>query len=75
MPVTLLSIHTSVLPWSSNKLSRNQLFTLNDFRKLALLLQPEYFKCQKKKKKQICWKPHVKKVHKLLEDPASCILF
>lgn len=49
---------------------------LNDFRKLALLLQPEYFKSWGGGgRKQIWWEPRVKKVHKLLRHPASCILF
>ena len=44
--VTLLNIHTTWLPWSSNKLSQSQLFTLNDFIKLALLPQLDDFKCK-----------------------------
>ena len=44
--VMLLNIHTTWLPWSSNKLSQNQLFTVNDFIKLALLPQLDNFKCK-----------------------------
>lgn len=44
--VTLLYVHTSMCPWSSSKLSRNQLFTLNDVVKLALPPQLGYFKCK-----------------------------
>lgn len=44
--VTLLNIHTTWLPWSSNKFSQNQRFTLNDFIKLALLPQLDDFKCK-----------------------------
>ena len=44
--VRLLNIHTTWLPWSSNKLSQNQLFTLNDFTKLALVPQLDDFKCK-----------------------------
>lgn len=58
-----------MLPWSSNKLSLNQLFTLNDFITLSLLPQPGYFKCKLLARKQIGWKLHEKKGHKSLQDP------
>lgn len=44
--VTLLYVHTSTWPWSSSKLSRNQLLTLNDIIKLASPPQLGYFECK-----------------------------